>query len=296
MRATLEELSSRSWSAIDAELRAPASLDVSIIAESGSILGAFQRSCDDPRASFVRASGGSSLSVAEGTIHVALALATHDALVSCTREQILNRYVRPLLRALTKVGALAHYFGRDWISVLHRPAAFVGFAHDAASARTSFEAFVGVREPLWTEVRASHAGKSPASLEELTGKALEPERVAAAIEQAYSQAYGPLPRTERSAPARSVTHQPPWKAEVAEAIGAVCAGPDAAGTLCVGGELMISRDAISSLETAVKSLPPSPSDDAIGQAVDDVVGAPGVALFGVRSLGSIREVIARALR
>ncbi len=293
----IAEISSLSWSAAESKLESPATLAVSIIEESGAILGAFQRSGDAPTASFTRASGGSALSVSSGAVHVALALLTHDALVSCTRDQILNRYVRPLLRGLTKSGSVAHYFGRDWVSVGHRPVAFVGFAHHAGSGRTSFEAFVAVSAPLWsrggTAERASHSGKAPASLSELAGKPVDSERVAEAITRAYTEAFGPLPRLESSSPAVPVTSQPSWEATAEEAIGLVCAGADEAGHLRVGGELMVSRDAISRLEIAISA---AQSDDEIRRAVDDELAAPGVALFGVKRLESIAEVIARALR
>ncbi len=289
----LHDLSALSWSAAAAPLGSPASLAVSIIEESGPILGAFQRSCDDPLATFARASGGPALSLSSGVVHVALALQTHDALISCTRDQILNRYVRPLLRGLTKSGSLAHYFGRDWVSVGHRPAAFVGFAHHAGTGRTSFEALVAVNAPLWTTPRTSHSGKAPASLSELAGKPVDSERVADAIKNAYTAAFGPLPTLASSSAAVPVTSQSPWKATANEAIGVVCAGVDGGGHLRVGGELMVSGDAVLQLETAVSVMS---SDDVIRQAVDDALAAPGVALFGVRSLESIAGVIARALR
>ena len=83
------------------------------------------------------------------------------ALVACDEAHLVNRYVRPLLRALTKCGALAHFFGRDWISVRHRPAAWVGFAHDRASGRAVIEAFVARETPFALEPRASFLGKEP---------------------------------------------------------------------------------------------------------------------------------------
>ena len=85
-----------------------------------------------------------------------------DALVACDESRLVNRYVRPLLRALTKVGATAHFFGRDWVSVAGRPVAWVGFAHDAGTRRTVFEAVVAVGAPYVVRARESTGGTRPA--------------------------------------------------------------------------------------------------------------------------------------
>ncbi len=292
MRASLEEIASRSWSAIESKLKGPGALTVSIAREEGVFLGSFQRLSDDPRARFVRASGGSALLVAPDTIHVALALSTHEAFVRCEPTQILNRYVRPLLRALTKSGVVANYFGRDWISVAHRPAASVGFAHDSTTGRTSFEAFVAVNTPLWGGGKVSHLGKIPASMSELIGKTIDAERVAEAIASSYVGAFGPLPSIDATAVAPPIPSAPPWKASALEAIGAVSAGADEAGAMRVGGEWMVSADALASLEASLVDCPGSE----IGQRVDAALASPSVAIFGVRSLTSIADVIARALR
>jgi hypothetical protein len=77
-----------------------------------------------------------------------------------------------------------------------------------------------------------------------------------------------------------------------EAIGVVAAGRDRDGRMRVGGELMVSRDAIARLEDAIAR---APGDSAqLDRAVDELA-APGVALLGVRDLRSLREVIAEAL-
>jgi len=41
-------------------------------------------------------------------------------------RSLLNRNVRGFLKGFARAGALAHYFGREWISVRHRPAAVLG--------------------------------------------------------------------------------------------------------------------------------------------------------------------------
>jgi hypothetical protein len=224
-------------------------------------------------------------------VHVALALAHPGALIACDEKRIVNRSVRPLLRALTRVGALAHFFGRDWVSVHHRPAAWVGFAHDAMTRRTLFEAFVAVRAPFQVTARPSFLGRSPGTLEEILGKEIDPQRIADAIVEAYVAAWAvvgaetalPEAPPEEREPASAL----PWTATVEEAIGTLGAGPDARGVFRVGGDLLVSRDALARLEARAPHVP----DDQIGPLVDETLAAPGVALDGVRSLTSVRDVI-----
>jgi hypothetical protein len=89
---------------------------------------------------------------------------------------------------------------------------------------------------------------------------------------------------------------PPWAACSEEAIGPVCAGPDRNGRLRIGGDLLVSRDAVARLEFELaRMMGPSHDRDAVGRAVNEALAAPGVALEGVRRLESVRDVIFRAL-
>jgi hypothetical protein len=288
------EVAARSRSALDAPLAFAGSLLVAEIPDDAILLGAFQRGGDGAALpTYRRGSGGPAVRVGPGTLYVALSLAHPAALVGSDEKRIVNRSVRPLLRGLTKVGHLASFFGRDWVSVQHRPAAWVGFSHDTTTRRTVFEAFVAVRAPF-AETGASLLGKAPASLEELAGTAIDPRRIADAIVQAYAGAWD-AEAVEAAAPAVDGTDEraandPPWAATVDEAIGTIGAGPDARGVFRVGGDLLVSRDALARLEAraATASLEDVPS------IVDETLAAPGVALDGVRSLTSVRDVIVRA--
>ena len=239
---------------------------VATASDHALVLGAFQRGAGKPDTAPLarRGSGGPELLVAPGTLHVLLVMESPDALVPCDERRIVNRAVRPLLRALTRVGHLAHYFGRDRVVVAHQPVGWVGFAHDASSRRTTFEALVHVSEP----------------------------RLAAAVADAYARDRDPV---ALDAPAASTEEEgdlradPAWTATREEAIGPIGAGPDAQGRFRVGGDLLVSRDALARLEAAAPSAPD------IGRLVDETLAAPGVALDGVRSLGTIRDVIAEAL-
>src|SRR5579863_795327 len=122
---SVPEIAAHSREALDRPLAQPGELWTAVARGEGLLLGAFQRGSSGPemgapRARWRRGSGGPTVRLGPGTVHVALALAHPGALTACDEKRIVNRSVRPLLRALTRVGATAHFFGRDWVSVLHR--------------------------------------------------------------------------------------------------------------------------------------------------------------------------------
>jgi hypothetical protein len=289
--ASPARLAALSRDALDRVMTSEAELVVAVPQGEAVVLGAFQRASEvtsgSPRVR--RGSGGAAARVGPGSVWVMLALARPDALVACDAARMLNRYVRPILSAMTKSGALAHYFDRDWISVARRPAALVGFAHDASTGRALVEAVIAVSTPFATGERASFLGKAPTTLAE-HAPAVVPAKVADAIAAAYPAAYGrsAVPFAPRERDAAAADDDGPWTATREEAIGILAAGRDRRGRLRVGGELMASRDAMARLEDALAR-----GDDA-SHAVDEALGAPGVVTFGVRSLDSIRDVIERA--
>jgi len=285
-------LSALSRSALDRPLLHPAELLVAVPSDEALALGAHQRSCevpgDLPRVR--RGSGGAEARVGRGSVWLQLSLVAPSALVPCPPERLVNRYVRPLLRAITKVGVLAHYFERDWVSGLKRPVASIAFGHDTTSGRAFVEAIVAVTTPFAVRERASTMGKAPATLAEL-GCSADAPAVARAIVASYEAAYGASPGELSDAPAidEPVVDDPPWSATTMEAIGLIGAGCDRNRRLRLGGELMVSRDALMRLERALET----PPED-LGALLDATLGAPGVALFGVRSLRSLRDLLARA--
>jgi hypothetical protein len=310
------EIASHSHSALDRPLRYDGELWVAVASDEARLLGAFQRaeaSADDnaslasplmaPRVGSLlrRGSGGPDVLVGRHTVHIALALAHPASLAACDEKRIVNRYVRPLLRALTATGSPAAFFGRDWISVSKQPAAWVGFGHDRGTRRTLFEAFVAVASPFASMARGSFRGRAPGTLESIARHTVDPFRLAKAVVDAYSEGHevahtGPLEVTLAIDPAiakvAGVTLEPPWAATSDEAIGRIGAGPDAHGVFRVGGDLLVSRDALAHLEARVALA----AEDDIGAIVDESLTAPGVALDGVQSLVSLRDVILRARR
>jgi hypothetical protein len=284
----LPALAARSRAALDSTLRVPAELSVAVASEPGLLLGAFQRTQGLQSHGVLRrrGSGGPEVCVAPGSVHVLLSLASPAALVRCDEKRIVNRHVRPLLRALTRTGHLAHYFGRDWVSVAGRPVAWVGFAHDSTTRRTVFEALVAIGAPFAVQPRESLRGKEAAVVD------VEPSRLVDAIVEAYARDAEPVEIDGTVSLADETSpDDPPWAATREEVIGTLGAGPDARGVFRVGGDLLVSRDALARLEAAAVT----PGVD-LGRLTDETLAAPGVALDGVRSLASVRDCVAEALR
>ncbi len=291
LSAPVRDLAARSAAALDRPLAGDAELLVATAEDEDVVSGAFDLVSTGPR----RGSGGGPVRVGPGSVWMQLALSRADALVACDPPRLLNRYVRPLLAALTKSGALAHYFGRDWVSASKRPVAFVGFAHDAGSGRALVEAVVAVTTPFREPGAPTFMGKPPVTLADLA-----PSASVASLGEAIASAYATsFDRTLRDVsnqtPAPSAPpHVAAWDSTADEAIGLVGAGHDASGALRVGGELMASRDAVQALERALASLDPADAE-AIGIAIDDAFSPPAT-VFGIKSLRSIQDVVLAASR
>jgi hypothetical protein len=289
-------IAARSRRELDRTLAHDGELTIARPSAEAVLVGAFQRGAgiDAKHTLFRRGSGGAAVRVGPGTLWVSLALARPNALVACDAAKLVNRYVRPLLRALGKVGVPARYFGRDWIGVANRPVAAVGFAHDGATGRAHVEAFVAVRTPFALGPRGSFLGKSPATLEDIIGETVDLDVLSRWIEEAYAGAYAsePLPVAldDVREDDEDVRADPPWRATVEEAIGEIGAGPDAAGLFRVGGDLLASRDAIALLESRIEGA----TEVDVPVIVDTVLAASGVAIDGVRSLESVAKVILAA--
>lgn len=289
---------------LDRPLRYEAELVFGAPIDDAVVLGAMQRAAEVGRAVSAsgvllqRGSGGAEARVGPGTLWMQLALARPDALVACPPDRLMNRHVRPLLRALTKLGALAHYFDRDWVSVAKRPVGAIAFAHDATTGRALVEAMIAVRTPFAVRERASFLGKEPATLESL-GVSVDPARLGEALVDAYRAAHAREMVVVDAADVGVASAGDPYEAEPAwtatrdEAIGIVAAGRDRNGRMRIGGELLVSRDAVARLEERLAVMT-APDADEIGRAVDESLQARGVALFGVRSLVSVRDALVEA--
>ncbi len=173
----------------------PAELWVAVARDEAVLVGAFQRGIEMPPEWPLcrRGSGGPEVRVGPGTVHVALALAHPGALVPCDEKRIVNRAVRPLLRALAKTGECRALLRPRLDLRFDHPVAWVGFAHDAGSRRTVFEAFVGVAVPFATGPRPSFLGKPVSTLGALRERPMDAghaPRLADAIVEAYVEVAG----------------------------------------------------------------------------------------------------------
>jgi hypothetical protein len=311
------ELAAISRTALDRPLAHSAELIIAVPSDEALVLGSLQRlselGANVPAAGVVtrRGSGGAEVQVGPGTVWMQLALANPSALVACEPDRLLNRYVRPLLRALAKVGAVAHYFDRDWISASSMPVTAVAFAHDTGSSRALVEAFVAVDTPFAVRQRRSFLGKPARTLRSVGIDAeVDVGRVADAIIDAYASAYGigelsldtasemtrALSRDLSGTAADDPRGDPPWTATREEAIGTIAAGRDNEGRMRIGGEMMASRDVIVRLEEEIASV--EAEGDRASERLDfavDMLAGRGVATLGVRSLRSVRDVIGEAL-
>jgi hypothetical protein len=249
-------------------------LRIGFPSDAAIVLGAFQRSCDAPEATLRRPSGGGTVRIGPGTLWMQLALTLEEV----PADKLVNRHVRPLLKALTKVtNKPVSYFGRDWISMAHHPVGFVGFAHVASKGEGLLEAVIAIDEPFVPAPRPSFMGKVPKTL------AVDRDRVLAEVIAAYGLESSGAPT------AKVVVEEPPWAAKQEDAIGVVAAGPDAYGRPRIGGEFMASTDAVAKLEAALAARATD-----IDRAVDEAFTTGGATIFGVRSLASIRDVILAA--
>lgn len=297
------EVAARSRAELDRPLLYDAELTLGLVGEDAVLLGAFQRPCEieapHPRLVFRRISGGPAARVGQGTIWMSLALANKDALIPCEPTKIVQRHIRPLLRALTKLGRPAVYADREAIMIANRPAALVGFAHDTETGRTTVEAILAVSTPYGASKR-SVLDKAPGTLEQLHGKRVDAVNLCGAIAESFAEehlleieplAIAPVGAAEGTVP----RDDPPWDAMVEEALGPIRAGRDADHRMRIGGELRVSRDALASLESAVEALGPFGSRADVARAVDQTLGPLAVAIQGVRALGSIATVIVKAI-
>jgi lipoate-protein ligase A len=269
-----------------------ASLLVAEITTEALLLGAFERNLDAGGLPvFRRGSGGGAAHVGPGVVFVQLVLRSPSALTPAGPDQILNRYVRPVLRALTRTGSLAHYFGRDFLSVKRTPAALAAFAHTQATQQTVVELFIGADRDVFGDTpRASFAGKTSASLRALTGRPTDVPGLVDAIREAFASAYGhalvPTPCALPASPS-PLALEAPWSTSIDEAIGPVFAGKDASSNLRLGGTFMASQDVIAHVERLA-------AEGATEDQQQQVLHAPGVALFGLRDPSNLLRALRQA--
>lgn len=211
----------------------------------------------------------------------------------------LNRNVRGFLKGFTRAGAIAHYFGREWISVRHRPAALLGLevAADGAvliEVWSSHDTPPALPAALATDDERAidrFLGKVPAALAEVLPAGLAPEALARVVLEAVAlHAASPLdegeplidlPR-ERFRPIEDPldplppSHHPAALARVpigwVEAAAPPGAGPGDAAPVWVGGDVLTGRWILDEIGRGAAPLSLDPTAVALeGATVADLV-------------------------
>lgn len=272
-------------------------------------LGAFQRAASALRSPPFplsrRLSGGPALHLSPGTLLARLSLPSPSALVpDADPPRLVNRHVRPLLQALRKLGLLASYPGRDWVAVAHRPLAWIGFAHHAASGACAVEFCLPYEEPftLPPALEASPAraeppwrGQSPATLRQLSATPPSPPQLLQTIAEVYQKSYRDLLVEERD-PAffleEILDERPPWRAQREEVIGFVGAsGPPSPG---LGGDFFASEDLMAAINQGLSALPTGATREQLQAVLEAAVSETGGVLEGVRSATSLLDALEEA--
>lgn len=214
-----------------------------------------------------RATSGVHLSIGpSGAAVLALALPSIDALVDDARAStVLNRNVRGWLAAITRHGAIAHYFGREWLSIGKRPAGVL--ALDATEdGAVLIELWIGQRESLAlaTELASDHEraldrwlGKSPSCWTESTGRAPLSLAQLDAVQSLALERYGRASSVIERVAFEPLTVDEPderwaWIAPVPCAIGAVDAARIDEQTRWIGGDLLAGARAWAQLDRAAR--------------------------------------------
>lgn len=284
--------------ALDMPLEGPAQLVVTAALGTAHLVGAFEPWGGETEGgipAFRRGTGGATVTLHPGDVYLGLSLRDPAALVACDAPRLLNRYVRPLLRALSTFGTKASYFGRDWVSAGKRPVAAVAFGYDEVSQRSLVEAFVGVDAPFADRPWPSFAGADAASLCELHRAPCQPDDVVRAVAAAYEKDYALGCLKSVHGVAELLSPEASYLASVEEAMGPVGVRR-LDGRLHVAGIFMSSRDAVRRLDASLTTLRRDAPPDLVAGVVDAAFAGPEAALFGVRSLHSFRDAIVAAAR
>ncbi|MEP7119897.1 MAG: hypothetical protein ABJE95_03260 [Byssovorax sp.] len=212
-----------------------------------------------------------------------------------TARTLLNRNVRGFLAGLSRGGAPARYFGREWIAVDHRPAALLGVGA-LADGRIVIEVFAGldatIALPRALSADAERAvdrwrGKEPLALGATDPEALARrviEAVAARAGSPSARAVVPIdlpiaaPITDPRDPLpHGLTLAASARAPIGWIDAAVAAAPS---RLWIGGDALVAAFAVTALAGALaRGESPAPGDAPIdGASWNDFVDVGRAAL------------------
>jgi lipoate-protein ligase A len=271
-----------------------------------------------------RQSGGRATAAGAGFVVVAFALPHRSALVSTDPfalgpEQVMNRCVRGLLRALALAGVDARYPGRDTVTAGGRPLALVSFEVDRRGALL-FEAVMSVGRdasalPAMLD-RADPAGVVPAamvaadavtSVDRETGRVPGVEDVVAWIRRGYAESSdvafgdGPPATLADEPDVRGWLHarRPPASARRARTstlLGTleafVARDGDAILDVCLAGDLIAPSPTVAAIEAGLRGCHAERS--AVDAVVTGVLADPGAFVLGVGPARTLTDTIMEA--
>jgi hypothetical protein len=203
-----------------------------------------------------------------GAAVFSLALPSIDTLVDDARPAtVLNRNVRGWLAALTRSTAIAHYFGRDWLSIARRPCGSLAL-RAARSGAVVIELWLGARESTALPVEFASdreraidrwLGRQPASYFECAGTDAMDLRWCDEVQRRTLERYRVNVRPEPAATLdRLALAEAPidersmrWAEPQPCAIGWVEAALSAQNTVWIGGDALVSDAALEALGEAL---------------------------------------------
>lgn len=277
-------------------------------------LGAFQRQpLSDGAAAVRRRTGGITAFAGEGVVYLAMRLRNASVAMPCPHNRVLNRNVRGLLAGLSTSGVPAHYFGRDFVSVAHRPAVLTTWTRDESGA-VDLEFFVSTgrsfdaREFVHdSDAYAAHfLGKTPITLAESWGAAPTIEDLTDRVaRRGYAERIGlaydlrePSSQAVTAAVTRERSTELRWSTPHAIPIGSLEAGVRLEGGLIADAELAgdFMADAALNVRLAAELRGKPATAENIVAAVNDVFLREGLHVEGVASLEPVRDALLEAAR
>ncbi len=267
-----------------------------------------------------RSSGGNTVYAGKGVFHFAVAMNSASALMDCPPGRILNRNVRGILQGLRLLGVPSHYFGRDYVSMLSRPGAYIAW-DERQDGNVLFEAFFGcdrtyvptpsaIAYPARSE--DPFRGHAPITLHEAAKRSVDEAALFEHLVRGYAAMYqvdasvldGSM---QTAAVARANAIETPvdtgdkelsWSPPYEESIGFVYAGVKLAGDatlqrVCVGGDYFQNRLGQQALQERLVGC--AIDGTSIGRAINDVYADTRHVIEGVRHMDSLRAVVLSAV-
>lgn len=268
-----------------------------------------------------RSSGGNTVHAGEGVFHFAVALNNASALMDCPPGRILNRNVRGVLQGLRLLGVPSHYFGRDYVSVLSRPGAYIAW-DERDDGCVLFEAFVSISRSYVPGASMvgypprnedPFRGHTPITLDEAAKRAVDGPTLFDHLVRGYAAMYQLDSRaldqaTQATCVERAATTESQaldvgepelsWSPPYEESIGFVYAGVSVAadGTLHrahVGGDYFQNRRGQRALGERLVGC--AVDGTSIGRAINEVYADTRHVIEGIRQMDSLRAVVLSAV-